>query len=178
MHRRRLVLVCAAAARALISPRGVGISPRRARARLANDPRLPEPDPIFNAEAVVALLMNALGRNDDPTPDRGLTLCFAYSDDMCRAAVGGSLDAFLQYARNPTFSQLIDHQSWSGKVGTAIPASQTRGAMQTSMVTVVNSRGQTRKFLWTMQQQRRPPRQGVWLVHECLNVDMAFAKTE
>ena len=34
------------------------------------------PDPIYSDEAVVALCMNALGRNDDPIPDAGLRTCW------------------------------------------------------------------------------------------------------
>ena len=141
--------------------------------------------------------MNALGRNDTPRPDHGLTVCFNFSSDMCRAAVGGSLEAFLQYARNPTFSQLVNHASWDGEVGSRIPATQTRGALTTEMVTVETGDGRTKKFLWTMQQpvpksnlfgaqplclrhrqqQRRPPLTGCWLVHECLAVDNAVQQT-
>ena len=112
---------------------------------------MPQPDPIYSDEAVVALCMNALGRNDDPIPDAGLRTCWNFSSDMCRAAVGGSLADFLKYARNPTFAQLVDHESWSGKLGNRIPATQTRGALTTTMVTVQTNRGQERKFLWTLQ---------------------------
>ena len=102
---------------------------------------------------------------------------FDFHSDMCRAAVGGSLADFLKYARNPTFAQLVDHESWSGKLGNRIPATQTRGALTTTMVTVQTNRGQERKFLWTLQQQRRPPDQGCWLVHECLYVENAIEQT-
>ena len=110
--------------------------------------------------------------------DATLTHWFIYTQsDMCRAAVGGSLADFLKYARNPTFAQLVDHESWSGKLGNRIPATQTRGALTTTMVTVQTNRGQERKFLWTLQQQRRPPDQGCWLVHECLYVENAIEQT-
>ena len=78
-----------------------------------------------------------------------------FSSDMCRAAVGGSLADFLKYARNPTFAQLVDHESWSGKLGNRIPATQTRGALATTMVTVQTNRGQERKFLWTLVPVRK-----------------------
>ena len=125
--------------------------------------------------------------------------------------MGAELDSladFLKYARNPTFAQLVDHESWSGKLGNRIPATQTRGALTTTMVTVQTNRGQERKFLWTLvpvrkstselglktisrrwrgapetlfphrlQQQRRPPDQGCWLVHECLYVENAIEQT-
>jgi hypothetical protein len=116
---------------------------------------VPQPDPIYSDEAVVALCMNALGRNDDPIPDAGLRTCWNFSSDMCRAAVGGSLADFLKYARNPTFAQLVDHESWSGKLGNRIPATMTRGALTTTMVTVQTNRGQERKFLWTLVPARK-----------------------
>jgi hypothetical protein len=31
--------------------------------------------------------------------------------------------------------------------------------------------------LWTLQQERRPPRQGCWLIHEVLYVKNAFELT-
>ena len=150
---------------------------RGVRRKAGEDDSVPRPDPIYSDEAVVALCMNALGRNDDPIPDAGLRTCWNFSRDMCRAAVGGSLADFLKYARNPTFAQLVDHESWSGKLGNLIPATQTRGALTTTMVTVQTNRGQERKFLWTLQQQRRPPDQGCWLVHECLYVENAIEQT-
>ena len=126
-------------------------SRRNVRRKAGEDDSVPQPDPIYSDEAVVALCMNALGRNDEPIPDAGLRTCWNFSSDMCRAAVGGSLADFLKYARNPTFAQLVDHESWSGKLGNRIPATQTRGALTTTMVTVQTNRGQERKFLWTLQ---------------------------
>ena len=49
--------------------------------------------------------------------------------------------------------------------------------MSTILVTVRTRRGQEKQFLWTMAQQRRPPLQGCWLVHECLYVDNAYQQT-
>ena len=69
--------------------------------------------------------------------------------------MGGSLADFLKYARNPTFAQLVDHESWSGKLGNRSPATQTRGALTTNMVTVQTNRGQERKFLWTLEPVRK-----------------------
>ena len=153
-------------------------SRRGTRRKAGEDDSVPQPDPIYSDEAVVALCMNALGRNDDPFPDAGLEVCFSFSSDMCRAAVGGDLEAFRQYARNPTFSQLIGHRSWTGEHGSRIAAGPMRGAMSTIMVTVVTgATGKERKFLWTLQQQRRPPNQDCWLVHECLNVENAIQQT-
>ena len=45
------------------------------RRRAGEDDSVPQPDPIYSDEAVVALCMNALGRNDEPIPDAGLRTC-------------------------------------------------------------------------------------------------------
>lgn len=37
--------------------------------------------------------------------------------------------------------------------------------------------GGGRTFLWTLQQERRPPRQGCWIIHEVIYVKNAFQLT-
>ncbi len=148
-------------------------------------------------EDVVAACMLALQHNDEPLRDAGLRTCWALSSDMCRSAVGGSLDAFLEYARNPTFGALVGCASWSVASCKRVAGSATRGAMATQVVRVQPaSRGASarhvdddgdepgpsaaappREFLWTLQQERRPPRAGEWLVYECLAMSNAIAKT-
>ena len=49
------------------------------RRKAGEDDSVPRPDPIYSDEAVVALCMNALGRNDDPIPDAGLRTCWNFS---------------------------------------------------------------------------------------------------
>ena len=52
---------------------------RGVRRKAGEDDSVPQPDPIYSDEAVVALCMNALGRNDDPIPDAGLRTCWNFS---------------------------------------------------------------------------------------------------
>ena len=54
-------------------------SRRGVRRKAGEDDSVPQPDPIYSDEAVVALCMNALGRNDDPIPDAGLRTCWNFS---------------------------------------------------------------------------------------------------
>ena len=93
--------------------------------------------------------------------------------------MGGDLDAFIAYAHNPSFGSMTSAKSYSVlSVGAVIAGSATRGAMQTVLVRITPAKGGDRTYLWTMQQERRPPRQGLWLVHECVFVENAFALTE
>mmetsp|Transcript_25338 Transcript_25338/g.29845 ORF Transcript_25338/g.29845 Transcript_25338/m.29845 type:complete len:254 (+) Transcript_25338:87-848(+) len=149
---------------------------------------IPQPTPDLTPEEVVNLCMDTLKDNDNPTTNAGLEICFNFSSDRCRAANGGTLQDFIKFAGNPTFQSLINAVEWKTlSVGSEIPGTPTRGAMKTILVTVQpreyggDGTGtlplKERKFLWTMQRERRPPRSGCWLVHECIAVDKAFAQT-
>ena len=93
---------------------------------------LPHPHPSLSATDVVSACMSTF---IDYNKDLGLQVCFAFSSDRCRAAMGGSLDEFLQYADNPTFGYLVHCQSWDiCSVGPVIPGTSHRGAMQTVLM--------------------------------------------
>lgn len=159
--------------------------------------------------------MDALLQNENPRKNAGLEVCFDFSSDRCRAALGGNIENFILYASNPTFGSMMNANEYIVlSVGPIILATMTRGAMQTVLVKVTPSKGDHRTLLWyvcraawstctinampcfllnrspqrifetspmqhrrTMQQERRPPRQGLWLVHECIFVENAFALT-
>jgi len=139
---------------------------------------LPQPTPELCAEEVVKLCMDSLLMNNDPRPNAGLEICFNFSSDRCRAALGGSLQNFIQYASNPTFGSMIGARKWKKlSTGPIIPGTNFRGDMQTVMTHVSPATGRERRFLWTVQRERRPPRQGCWLVHECIFVENAYSLT-
>eukprot|EP00980_Cylindrotheca_fusiformis_P001111 scaffold305_cov110-Cylindrotheca_fusiformis.AAC.29 len=177
------------------------------------------PNPDLDAVQVATICMDAL---QNQKPKVSLELCFAFSSDRCRAAVGGTLEEFLQYAANPVFGKLVHCENYEiASIGPIIPGSQVRGDMQTVLIeirkaTTVNdalsavvkhqknripieerirqkdaelrgeilpqasASGEQKKptrFLWTMQKERRPPRQNCWLVHEVLFVNNAYQQT-
>ena len=72
-----LVLALSICAVALQAP--TCSSRRGVRRKAGEDDSVPQPDPIYSDEAVVALCMNALGPNDDPIPDAGLRTCWNFS---------------------------------------------------------------------------------------------------
>uniref|UniRef100_A0A7S4EGZ6 Uncharacterized protein n=1 Tax=Pseudo-nitzschia australis TaxID=44445 RepID=A0A7S4EGZ6_9STRA len=166
---------------------------------------LPTSNEFSTPEEIVSMCMTCLEGADDGgsgTSRAGLEICYNFSSDSCRMANGGSLESFFQYANNPVFQTMVDCDRWEVlNVGAEIPGTNTRGAMKTVLVHVVPARTNTstrtntntgtdlgtglqqhqrkdRKFLWTFVKERRPPRQGHFLVHECIAVDNAFAHTE
>jgi hypothetical protein len=146
------------------------------------DDFLPNPHPDFTATDVVTVCMNTLIERRD---GGGLEVCFNFSSDQCRAAVGGSLDNFAEYATNPVFGFLVKCNGWSTvSIGSLIPGTPTRGAMQTVLMDAILPTESlqpgddgARRFLWTLQQERRPPRQGYWVVHSVIYVKNAYQLT-
>eukprot|EP00536_Pseudo-nitzschia_multiseries_P008969 jgi/Psemu1/325431/estExt_fgenesh1_pg.C_2390011 len=155
---------------------------------------LPTSNEFSTPGEIVSMCMTSLQGAE--TERAGLEMCYNFSSDSCRMANGGSLESFLRYANNPTFQSMVRCDRWElVNVGPEIPGTNTRGAMRTVLVHVVPRQTETqhgtstgagqqqqqqrkeRKFLWTFVKERRPPRQGHFLVHECIAVDNSFAHT-
>jgi hypothetical protein len=139
---------------------------------------IPFPHSGYTALDVVEMCMNKMSQNDEPYHRAGLEVCFNFLSDQCHAAQAGSLKAFIQFAQNPVFASMVNNLEWNTlSTGPIIPGTQTRGAMQTALVKVSPVKGEGRKFLWTLQQERRPPRWGYCHVYECIDVKNAYSQT-
>ena len=166
---------------------------------------LPIPNTDWTPVQVVQTCMNYLQTNNEPYTDSGLEVCYNFSSDSCRMANGGSFESFLLKANNPVFQTLVNCQSYQIlNIGPEIQGTQTRGTMQTVLINVIpktiiyppklnswgeviitkdieddeanrNNNNNERRFLWTLMKERRPPRQGYFLVHECIACDNAYA---
>jgi hypothetical protein len=148
--------------------------------RLEYSDFLPQPDPSLDALDVVHSCMSVLL----DSKDAGLEVCFHFSSDRCRAALGGSLERFREYATNPVFGYLVNCQDYSiVSVGPEIAGTTTRGAMRTVLMDAISTDDPTkeprdeRRFLWTLQKERRPPRQNCWMIHEVIYARNAFDLT-
>ena len=157
---------------------------------------LPQPPDDDPPEKVVEFCMNALQENDSPHPDTGKCINWVQGGDMVRSIHDGDLSKFLQWTRrSPVFDCLVDCESWSldRDTLTLIPGTPTRGALSKVIVNVIPReatvdgphavRGRigkppSRAFMWTMQQQRRPPRIGAWHIYQLVAVDHAIELTD
>jgi hypothetical protein len=100
-----------------------------------------QPTPELTGLDVVTLCMDALA--GQRTANEALEICFDFSSDRCRAVVGGTLEAFVQYADNPVFGTLVHCDAYDiVSLGPIIPASShgglgsRRGEMQTVLVEI------------------------------------------
>ena len=111
--------------------------------------QLPSPLLEMTAQDAVTTCLDALLHNDNPRINIGLEVCFEFSSDRCRASLGGSLEEFISYASNPTFSSMTNAKDYTiVNVGPIIAGTNTRGAMQTVLIQVTPAKGKDRHFLW------------------------------
>lgn len=95
-----------------------------------------------------------------------------------RRGFNGDLDEFVRLA-NHNLNGLAncDWFETEEETITNIAGTPTRGAI-VKMIVSVRCRDAhpmpTRKFLWTLHQERRPPQAGCWLVSSVLAVDAAL----
>lgn len=179
------------------------------------DLEVTSPKPELDAVQVATLCMNAL---KTMKASDSLEICFNFSSDRCRAAVGGTLEEFVRYAANPSFGPLVNCDDYEiVSIGPVIPGGTHRGEMQTVLMDIkkgltvqdalkvaeesqrkrptfeerlrqreIEATGEVGevvndgkiRYLWTLQKERRPPRQDCWLVHEVLFTKNAFQQTE
>ncbi len=97
------------------------------------------PTPELDGLQVVTLCMDALQM---ASSNDALEVCFTFSSDRCRAAVGGTLEQFVRYADNPVFGTLVNCDGYEIiSVGPIIPGASNglgsrRGEMQTFLVEI------------------------------------------
>ena len=97
---------------------------------------------------------------------------------MVRANWNGDVDEFVREEKhNPNGLANCDWWETEEESFTLIAATPTRGSI-CKCVVAVKCRDAIpmaeRRFLWTLQQERRPPQQGVWLIANVLAMDRAM----
>ena len=125
------------------------------------------------------MCMDGLQSNNRHYKDAGLETCWNFSNDLLRASQGGSLDTFIEHTAVPAFDTMLEADGWEIKsVGPLVPRTRTRGAMKSVVVDITPKNGKAkRQFVFTMQQERRPPLQDCWLIQGCTAKDKLFEQT-
>lgn len=165
---------------------------------LLNAPSFPDPD--LDAETVALNCIRSLQWVDNPTPNAGLKRCYNFLTYGCRAAVTGrrggkSIEKFIQHGiYAPALQPFMGASRVELGMGTYTPAkAPTRGALVSFPVQIFGApvlalqhpSGMLRSgvaqeppvtdFVIRLEQQRRPPDLGCWLIYEILDVRHAFA---
>ena len=159
-----------------------------------------KPNPSLDALVVATTVARSLQWVDYPTPNAGLERCFDFFSWECRKAVtarqgGDSLERFVEHGkRSPALQPFMGaHRIYLGEgTYTPPPTPPHRGAMVSFPIVLhsapiyslhhmsgMNRTGVTtppeRHMVMRLEEQRRPPMQGCWLVREVLDVRHFFA---
>jgi len=142
------------------------------------------PSPELSPHTVVLACLIALQENDalDEVTRRGVDwgrrFQWGFFSGMVRANWHGDVDDFIREDNNNPNG--LTHCEWfetEEDTILTIAATPTRGAI-CKMVVHVRCRDAvplpSRKFLWTLQQERRPPLAGCWLITSVLAMDRAL----
>ncbi|ELZ44242.1 hypothetical protein C464_15455 [Halorubrum coriense DSM 10284] len=117
---------------------------------------LPEPDPAYDAEEVVALQLEALAANDDPFEDAGIGVAYNFASPANRRATG-PFDRFRRMVNNPRYAPMIDHvEAVTGPVEREADSAAQR-------VTLTGSDGRTVTYAFELSRRRRGELDGCWL---------------
>ncbi len=110
------------------------------------------------AEQLLLTLLQALQRNDQPSPDCGIDHVFDLASERMRAAVG-DLASFRRAFHNDRYAPLLEHRQH------AVEALEQRGDRARATVSVAGADGVPVRYVVAMGRARQGDRTGAWLVH-------------
>lgn len=116
----------------------------------------PEPSPALSAEDVVRIQVEAMGANDDPTPDHGIALAFRFASPGNRAATG-PLPRFTAMVKGPVYGDMLDHARADFA---PIALDGDRAAQR---VTLVHDDGRRATYVFGLSRQSGGDCDGCWM---------------
>ena len=121
----------------------------------------PQPSPRLSPADVVRTQLNALRHNDEPTPDAGIAVVYAFSSQTDRNQTGS-----LQH-----FAAML-HAGYAPMIGNRhIILGKTRvdGALALQPVTVIASDGRSYGYLFVLRRQIGGPHRGCWMTDSVMS---------
>lgn len=115
----------------------------------------PDPSPDLSPEEVVRIQVEALQRNDEPTPDAGIEAAFRFASPSNRQATG-------PLAR---FSRMIrgGYSDMLGFVRAEYGAIRVDGRQAVQPVTLVQADGRRVTYVFGLSRQQGGPYDGCWM---------------
>jgi hypothetical protein len=114
------------------------------------------PSPRLTPDDVVAIVLGALARNDQPTKDHGISVTFAFSSPANRAFIG-PIESFADLVRDDTYRPLLNHRHASRG-----PA-HVNGDRATVRVVITTAGGERVAYLFALSLQNEGTYKGCWM---------------
>lgn len=124
-----------------------------------NPPTTPAPNapnPKQTPEDVIGTILRALQHNDEPTPDAGIAITFAFASPGNRE-VTGPLARFVELVKNPLYRPLLNHRRAERGL------LKTVGSTAQQKVTLYDKDGRRALFLFTLSKQLDGPYKDCWM---------------
>ncbi|MGB7158130.1 MAG: DUF4864 domain-containing protein, partial [Tepidisphaeraceae bacterium] len=107
-------------------------------------------------EEVVRLVTEAMGHNDTPAADAGITTAFAFASPGNKQ-ITGPLARFVPMVKTPLYKPLLDY----AKIEYA--PIRVEGDYAEQLVTVTDERGEPAAFLWVLSRQAEGDFEDCWM---------------
>jgi hypothetical protein len=115
-----------------------------------------QPNSKFTPEQVIKIQLDALRRNDQPTPDSGIRIAFRFASPTNREATG-PIERFIPLVKSPLYIPLLNHRrAVQGKL-------RMDGNAAQQSVTITDRNGRTAIYLFTLSKQREAPYADCWM---------------
>ena len=122
----------------------------------ASDTRGPWPSPRHSPADVVAFQLDALDRNDGPEQDTGIDIAYRFASPQNRYFTG-PIDRFRRIVRAPAFRPMFDQKM------VAYGATVRSGDVAIQPVTIEQSDGSLRSYVFQLSRQVSGPLAGCWM---------------
>jgi hypothetical protein len=123
-----------------------------------------QPSPELTPQEVVQVQVDALRRNDVPSPDAGIERSFRFASPSNRLATG-PLAHFTRIVRSPAYSPLLN------SISATVTESQVEGDEAKVLVQVVSASGQEVYYLFLLSKQQTGECNACWMTDAVLRLE-------
>lgn len=114
------------------------------------------PNPRLTPDEVVAIVLDALSRNDTPVKDHGISVTFTFTSPANRAFVG-PIESFADLVRDNTYRPLLYHRHAARGVA------HMNGDRATVRVVVTTTGGERVAYVFALSLQNDGAYKGCWM---------------
>lgn len=117
---------------------------------------LPGPTPEREAEQVVHIVIEAMGRNDDPEPDAGIKTAYNFASPQNKRMTG-PLDRFIEMVKVPLYRPMLNFEA------AEYSPIEMRDNRARQAVELTDAEGEKTVYLIGLSRQTNGPFEGCWM---------------
>ena len=123
---------------------------------VAQESKITGPDPSLTPEQVARIQVEALGRNDEPYPDKGIEITWNFAS-LGNKKVTGPLQHFKRMVHDPVYEPMVNHR------GAQYENVRIEGDKAKLDVILLSKEGRFVGYQFTLSRQEGGPCDGCWM---------------